>query len=158
MKINIRKAKIEDLKKVQELNLLLFKKEHEEYDNLLNLDWTFGEEGMKYYSERIANNDGCVFVAETGGEIIGYLCGALTKPEAYRKLPITAELENTLVLEEYRSQGVGSNLYDEFVEWCKNKNVRKIKVVASAKNKGAIKFYRDSGFVDHCLTLESELK
>lgn len=154
MKLVIRKATINDLHKVQALNLELFKKEHKEYDPLLNLEWTLGKEGTKYYKDRIKKDDGCVLVAEVDGEIIGYLCGGMVKVEAYRKMPLVAELENTLVLEKFRSKGIGQKLFNGFLEWCTNMHVGKIRVEASAQNERAIKFYRKNSFIDYMLVLE----
>lgn len=157
MDIIIRNATLDDLQKVQKLNLKLFEKEHKEYDSLLNLDWTFGKEGTKYYQDRISKDDGCVIVASINNEIVGYLCGGLTEAEVYRNLPVVAELENTFVLDEFRSKGIGKQLYNKFIEWCKTKNVGKMRVEASAKNELAINFYRNNKFKDYTLVLESEL-
>ena len=157
MNITIKTATITDLQKVQELNFKLFEKEQEEYDSLLNLDWTFGETGTEYFKDRITKDNGCVFVAIVNNKIVGYLCGGLTKAEEYRILPIVAELENTFVLNEFRSKGIGKQLYNKFIEWCKTKNVGKIRVEASAQNELAIKFYRINKFKDHTLILESDL-
>ena len=157
MDITIKNATINDLQKVQELNLKLFEKEHKEYDSLLNLKWTFGEVGTKYYQDRISKEDGCVLVAIVDDEIVGYLCGGLKKAEEYRNLPIVAELENTFVLNEFRSQGIGKQLYNEFINWCKTKNVGKLRVEASAQNELAIKFYRNNNFKDYTLILEADL-
>ncbi|MFT4309455.1 MAG: N-acetyltransferase family protein [Candidatus Woesearchaeota archaeon] len=157
MNIIIRNATIDDLSRVQELNLSLFKKEHKEYDSLLDLNWTFGEMGTKYYEDRISKDDGCVIVASVDNQIIGYLCGGLRKAESYRRLPIVAELENTFVLEEYRSKGIGKRMYDKFIEWCKTNNVGRVRVEASAQNDLAIKFYRDNNFKDYMLVLEADL-
>ena len=157
MNVVIKKATIDDLQKVQELNLELFKKEHEEYDSLLDLKWTFGETGTKYYKGRILKDDGCVLVATVENKIVGYLCGGIKKAEEYRNLPIVAELENTLVLEEFRSKGIGKQLFDEFIKWCKNKGVGKVRVEASAQNELAIKFYRTNSFEDYTLVLELDL-
>jgi hypothetical protein len=104
MDIIIKKATLDDLQKVQELNLKLFEKEQKEYDNLLDVNWTFGETGTKYFQDRITKENGCVFIASLNNEIVGYLCGGLSKGEAYRQLPIVAELENTFVLDEFRGQ------------------------------------------------------
>ena len=157
MDATIKTATMDDLQKVQELNLKLFEKEHKEFDSLLNLDWTFGKTGTKYYQDRISKGDGCVFVAIVDNKIIGYLCGALVKAEDYRILPIVAELENTFVLDEFRSKGIGKKLYDEFIKWCKTKGVGKIRVEASAQNELAIKFYRNKNFKDYTLVLEADL-
>jgi hypothetical protein len=63
MDVIIKNATIDDLGRVQELNLKLFENEQKEYDSLLNLDWTFGEIGTKYYQDRISKEDGCILIA-----------------------------------------------------------------------------------------------
>jgi len=157
MKVTIKNATIDDLQKIQALNLRLFEKEYKEYDPLLNLKCTFGKAGTKYYKDRILKDDGCVLIAVVGNEIVGYLCGGIKKAEAYRNLPIVAELENTLVLEKFRSKGIGKQLFDEFIKWCKTKKVGKVRVEASAQNERAIKFYRTNNFKDYTLVLELDL-
>ncbi len=158
MKVTIRVATIDDLEKVQELNLKLFEKEYRDYDPLLNLNWTFGKEGTKYFRERILRNDGCVLVAVVEDEIVGYLCGGIKKVESYRNLPSVAELENMFILKPFRSRGIGKQLLNEFVRWCESKKISKVKVEASASNKKAIKFYRANGFKNYTLILERDLE
>lgn len=46
----------------------------------------------------------------------------------------------------YRRKGVGSRLLEMALEIFKRYNVRDIKLEVRTSNKGAIKFYRDSGF------------
>ena len=157
MDITIREATLNDLEKIQELNLKLFEKEYEEYDKLLDLNWSFGKVGTKYFKDHISKDDCFVVVALIDDEIVGYLCGGLTKAEIYRKLPLTAEVENTFVIEKYRSKGVGTKLYNNFLEWCKKKKVGKIRVQATAQNEKAINLYRRNGFKDYTLILECDL-
>jgi ribosomal protein S18 acetylase RimI-like enzyme len=157
MDILIKVATMNDLKKVQELNLKLFEKEHEEYDPSFDLNFTFSESGTKYYKDRISKAEGCVLVAIVDDKVVGSLCGTIVKSEEHRNLPIVAELENSFVLEEFRSKGIGKKLFNEFVEWCKTKNVGKLRVEAAAQNELAIKFYRKNNFKDYSLILEAEL-
>jgi len=157
MKITIKTATIDDLKKVQELNFKLFKKERKEYDPSLNLDWTFGDIGTEYFRDRISKEDSCVLIAIVDNKIVGYLCGGITKAEAYRNLPLVVELENTFVLENFRSRGIGKKLYEEFIKWCKSKGVGKVRVEAFAQNLLAIKFYKNNNFKDYTLVLEADL-
>ncbi len=63
MDVAIRQATLNDIQKVQELNLKLFEKEQKEYDHLLDMNWTFSAAGTKYYQDRISQDDGCVLVA-----------------------------------------------------------------------------------------------
>jgi GNAT superfamily N-acetyltransferase len=158
MEIIIRKATTKDLQKVQELNLRLFEKEQKEYDSLLDLNWTFGKIGTNYYNEMISEENGCVLVAIVENKIIGYLCGGLVKPKSFRKLPIAAEVENTFVLDEFRSKGVGGKLYNEFIEWCKTKGVTKVRVLTYAKNNLAVKFYKKKNFKEFISFLEADIE
>lgn len=155
MEITIKEATLEDMNTVQQLNLLLFEKEYDEYDKSLNMEWTFGDEGTDYYKKRIEN--GFIAIAIVDGKNVGYICGGLKKAEAYRKLPKVAELENMFVLDEFRSKGVGSVLYEEFLFWCRENNVGKVRVEATTQNSRAIRFYQKNGFKDYTLILESDL-
>ncbi|MFH1915679.1 MAG: GNAT family N-acetyltransferase [Nanoarchaeota archaeon] len=102
MNIVVRIACLRDLNSIQDLNLKLFKKEYAEYDKLLNLEWTFGSLGTKYFKDRITK--GFVALADVNGQVIGYICAGFTKGESYRKMPKTAELENMFILEQFRSK------------------------------------------------------
>ena len=155
--MEVRKAVVGDLKRVQELNLLLFEKEFGEYDNSLSLDWTFGKVGSKYFEDAITKEDSCVFVVEEEGKIVGYLAGGECSVEDYRKLPKVAELNDMLVLEEFRGNGVGRMLYSAFVEWCRGRGIKRVRVEVTAQNKEAIEFYRKVGLKDYSLILEGEI-
>ena len=149
--VEIRKANINDLKEIQMLNHKLFEKEKKEFDSTLDCSWPLGEEGTQYFKDRIEKN-GLALIAEDEGKIIGYLVGAKTEIESYREKNSIAELENMVVLEEYRSKGIGTKLTNEFLNWAKNFDI--IKVKASAQNKKGINFYRKLGFLDYDITLE----
>jgi len=143
-----------DLKKVQELNLKLLKKEQKEYDHLLDLE----EDTTKHYKNRISKENGCVFVAIVNKKVIGYLCGKLAKTGSFGRLPSVsvAEIETFFVLDKFRSKGIGKRLYAKFIEWCKIKKVNKARLDVHPQNKLALKFYRKNNFRDYYLTLEKD--
>ena len=155
--IKVRIAKLSDLKNIQELNSMLFIKEIKEFDSTLNPDWTFSVNGTKYFSEAINSSNSCVLVSVFKNKIIGYLLGSIQDIESYRKISKIAEIENMLVLDEFRGKNIGSKLINEFMKWCNNKKVTRLKVVASAMNNKAINFYKKHGFKDYSLTLEKDL-
>ena len=157
MEPKIEPATIDNLKDIQGLNLMLFKREYDEFDKTFNCEWTMSNEGEEYFKNRITKEDGCAYIAVAGDEIIGYLVGGMYEEVHYRKPAIFAELENMFVLETYRGKGVGTQLYRAFVEWCKSKRVWRIHVVASAQNTDGINFYRKNGFVDYDLALEADI-
>lgn len=149
----IRKAIIDDLKAIQELNYELFLYE-EKHDNTLDMQWPHDPAGEHYFKEKIAGQ-GCVcFVAEIDGKIVGYLAGGITKSESYRTVKKITELENTLVSKDFRGQKIGEQLFAAFSEWSKQNGAEKIKVTASAGNAGAIRFYEKVGFAPYVVNLE----
>ena len=67
------------------------------------------------------------------------------------------QLKNMFVLEEYRGKGIGTELINKFIEWCKERGTKRIRIVASVQNKKAIELYRKLGFNDYNLILENEI-
>lgn len=153
----IRKAKKEELKLIQELNSQLFLHD-KKYDPFLDMNWSFGKPGEDYFNDKISGKKGVCFVAEVGGEIVGYLAGGVKKPFKYRTIKKTSELENTLIKDGFRGQGIGEKLFQAFAEWSKSQGAERIKVSASAGNLLAIRFYEKVGFVPYAVELEYEIK
>lgn len=155
MEVKIKPARIENLQEIQKLNLLLFQKEHKEFDQNIDCNWTFSKEGEVYFKKRITQDNSCLFLACIEGKAIGYLAGSLVDKCEYRILTAFAELENIYILDEYRNKGIGTKLYQAFLDWCKSKGIQRLKVETSARNTSAIKFYRKNGFRDFDLILET---
>lgn len=149
--ISIRKASVDDLDKILQLNLKLFNNDAQ-FDATLNLDWPNTAQAREYFEARIKYH--CALLAEDQDSPIGYLFGALAKVPDYRSLSALTELENMFVEEAYRSKGLGKRLVLKFLEWSKEQNAQKIRVAASALNEGTVSFYRSLGFIPHELSLE----
>jgi len=154
MEINIKKATIEHLKDIQNLNYQLCKKENKEFDSTIIPTWPLSKKGKEYFKQKIIKNSNCAFVAIVNRKIVGYLVGGLSEKEGYRNISNLVELENMFVLEEFRNLGIGANLYRAFTKWCKSKKVKKQKVIVSAQNIKAINFYKNNKFKDYSLILE----
>jgi GNAT superfamily N-acetyltransferase len=156
--IKIRKASSADLPAIRGLNFKLFQNELDKYDQTLDAGWTMSERGEDYFNNKINSSDSCAFVAEDDGKIVGYLAGGFTQAEPFRldRGPL-AELENMLVEEAYRGQKVGGGLMEQFILWCQEKNISRVRVVASPGNTAGVKFYERHGFVPLDLTLEKIL-
>jgi len=153
-KVIIRKATINDLNSIQELNNSLFDLELNNFDDTLKQGWPFEKEGQDYFEDMIKNE--IVFVAEVEEKIVGYLAGSICEQISYITETF-AELDNMCINEEYRRFGIGTLLINEFKKYCKEKNIQNIKVTASAKNSRAIQFYMKNGFEDYNVTLKYKI-
>jgi len=151
----IRKADLEDLTIIQNLNNKLFELEKENYDPTLVSDWPLTDEGKEYFEDLINNH--YVIVAILDNEIIGYLAGTINEKGSYEEVQY-GELNNMLINEKYRGYGVGKKLINKFKEYCEQNNIYNLKVVASAKNINAINFYKKNGFEEFNVTLTMSIK
>lgn len=152
--VNIRKATINDLKNIQELNNKLFNLERDNFDPTLVRNWPLTKEGELYFEDLIKNN--YVIVAILNEEIIGYLAGSINEKGSYEEIAY-GEINNMYINENNRGLGIGKKLIDNFKKYCKENNINNIKVEASAKNKNALNFYKKNGFEDFNITLTMEI-
>ena len=95
-KILIRKATLEDLSNIQNLNNELFKLEFNNFDDTLKVGWPFEEDGKNYFQDMIQNQ--IVFVAEVEGKTVGYLAGSICE-EVSLLIETFAELDNMYIEE-----------------------------------------------------------
>lgn len=154
--IIIRKAKKEEVETIQNLNNALINYEMEEGFDSYVKDWALSEESKKYFLDLIDNQ--FVAVAEIGNEVVGYLAGSIYNDLSYSYYDgLTAEANNMFVKAEYRAYGIGSKLMNSFVDWCKQKNAKRVMVTALSKNEKTIKFYKKMGFYDINVTLRKDL-
>ena len=153
--MDIRRANLNDLDVICELNNQLFKLEKENYDSTLVEDWPLTNEGKEYFKDLINNH--YVIVALLNDKIVGYLAGSIEEKGSYELIQY-GEINNMFVTKECRGTGIGKKLIDSFKEYCKSQNINNIKVVASFKNKDAINFYHKNGFEDFNLTLTTNIE
>jgi ribosomal protein S18 acetylase RimI-like enzyme len=154
MKVAIRKARDTELKTVQDLNYALFVSDSKS-DQELNMNWPY-EDGKDYFKKMIEGSIGACFVAEVGGEVIGYLAGSIkAQTPSYRPVK-RSELENMFVREEYRNKGIGEKLVKKFLSWSKENGISNTFVSAYSPNHGAIRYYERLGFKPYASELENE--
>ncbi len=152
--IHIRLATPNDVNLIQNLNDEVFV-DNKKYLPDLDMNWAKGEHGLKYFTELLSDTKSLCLIAEDDGKAIGYLA-ASPKEFTYRTMSYV-ELENMGVTPEYRSQGVGSQLLERYLQWAREQGYEKAFVNAFAKNESALAFYRKHGFSDIDISLEMEL-
>jgi len=151
MDIIIKRASLDNIKEIQELNNQLFELEYNNFDSALRVGWPFEKDGEEYFAYMLNNE--IVLIAITDNNIIGYLAGSINCQSSYVTKSL-AEIDNMFVIEEYRKIGLGSKLINEFKKYCFDLGIEEIKVTASAKNINAINFYKKNGFDDFEVTFK----
>lgn len=152
MTVYIRAAEHGDLDVIVALNHALFQEDAGQRDPFMNLDWA-QDEGHAYFARHLASETSCCLVAELATEEVGYLVGYIRAANSL-SMVMTAELESMFVLDRARRHGVGQQLVDAFLAWCRDRDTQRVDVTAYAANDGAIRFYRRAGFEPSQLTLQ----
>ncbi|MBI2103671.1 GNAT family N-acetyltransferase [Candidatus Woesebacteria bacterium] len=150
----IRKAKLKELKIVQDLNHELFIHD-KKFDKTLDQNWSY-KEGKNYFKKAIEEDHALCLVAEHEGEIVGYLAAFIYRFESYLKIR-RAEIENMFVIKAFRGKGVGSELVKEYFKWCKDKNIKIGRVATFDRNTSALGFYGKMGFKIKGIKLEKNI-
>ncbi len=134
--IEIRRASQDDIPNLTALLKILFS---------IEKDFTFSEAKQRMGLQQvIANERGCVIVAEHGENIIGMCTGQLTISTAEGGPALI--IEDVVVSEEWRSQGIGRQLMDEMSRWAQLMGVSRLQLLADKTNTQALDFYRHTGW------------
>lgn len=127
------------------------------YRQLQPLDDAIDEGSAADVWERAAKDDAAWLVAEAGGRIAGTVFIAII-PNMTRGCSPIGFIENIIVDEECRRQGIGRVLADAAIEYAKSRGCYKVTLQSGIKRQDAHKFYRAVGFDgDSKLAFEARL-
>jgi ribosomal protein S18 acetylase RimI-like enzyme len=153
--IKIRPVTPSEWPHLQDLNNEVFI-DNAQYDPDIIVDWALSEKGKKYFQEVSFDSTYICLVAENeDGKLVGYIAGA-PKDYSYRKSKYI-ELGDMGVIPEYRSQGIGANLVQEFLKSAREKGYQKAVVSSYSGNEKGVRFYKKCGFEPIDISLERSL-
>lgn len=153
--MTIRPATIKDVEKIQRLNTQIFEEINTSCDDDYSPAFAESKAGKDYFKAALKRTDGCLFVAEDKGNLIGYVNGG-TKDISYRKSKYF-EIENLGIVPEYRGQLLGSQLLETITNWAKTHGIQKIYVNSYFQNTPAIYFYKKHGYQEIDVSFEKAI-
>jgi ribosomal protein S18 acetylase RimI-like enzyme len=113
----------------------------------------------EHFVEKLSAPEKAVFVAEWNGE----LCGLVdAKVEFTPPFPMfipsrIARIDNLVVAEPYRRQGIARALLAEIRQWSEEHGLKSIQLSVYSKNTDALACYEDAGFKPLLVKLQLEL-
>ena len=108
----------------------------------------FGGPPLLFWIEALAK-EGIFFVAEEGGDIVGYIAGERTAGEI-------AILHNIAVRDSHREKGIGSMLVDKFEQECRGRKLKLIYLYGFSGNSRTSNFFEKKGYIKGSPTHEFE--
>jgi GNAT superfamily N-acetyltransferase len=138
MSIHIESANAQDVDALVELLNVLFSIEQ---------DFTPDEAAQRKGLQLLLGNpaQGQIFVARhPQAGVVGMVSAQLVISTAMGAP--SAWIEDMVLRDEFRGQGLGKSLLDAAAEWAKTKGAKRIQLVADADNAPALEFYKHLGW------------
>jgi len=152
VKINIRKASLDDLPKLLEFEQGIFDSERPFDKNMKDDTITYYD--VKYF---ISDDNAKLLVAEHEGRIVGCGSAEIKKSKPYIKHPYHGYLAFMYVDPEYRGKGVNKQIIESLAKWCKSKNTYELILNVYNSNTAAIRAYEKAGFSRNIIEMQIEL-
>ncbi|MEV0092569.1 GNAT family N-acetyltransferase [Streptomyces sp. NPDC050738] len=153
--VTVRRAQLPDLEGLVASSGALFAEDAGTRDPSININWPL-EAGPERFAAGIDDPSRLTLVAESGGQIVAHLTGAVAEATARQPVKV-ATLMSLYVRPAHRSGGLGVRLVEHFSAWAKEAGAELAEVTAYASNSQAIRFYERSGFTSQAVTLRTNL-
>ena len=120
--------------------------EHARYDLVYSAAPDAEKVMRRFLADLSSSSHSCLFVAESGGEVVGFLSGELREGSPAFSPKTWAAVEDVYVVPELRSLGIGRDLFEAFQEWAHRKGATGVSLQVAAGNRRAREFYDRLGF------------
>ena len=152
--IIIRKAKKSDFDSILKLAKQLWDTEKVFFSNLKD-DYFADEQAKSLLLKNILKRKNHFLVAEENNKIIGYIYGYVSRADLYKKK--VGYIDQIVVDEEYRRQGICNKLMDSFTKIMKKYGCGYIELNAFKQNLPAVECYKKYGFKEYSVFYMTEL-
>lgn len=99
-----------------------------------------------YYTEIYNKENNILICSVCDDEIVGFVYGYLKEQAGEFLYENVGLIDALYVRDNYRKQGIATNLINEFYKWCDLKNIKYIEIGSFVENKDAYNLYKKLGF------------
>lgn len=155
--MKIRKAKIKDLKEIDEVygegildeeRIQFPKKSKKEILNDLDKS---KKDRLKGFRNAISSREERILVCEVNGKIVGFGGAVLSNKKR------SAEITLVYLKREYRKKNIGSKIVKILLKWLKDNNEKKAIVTMDTKNEASINLHKKFGFKEISTIMQKKL-
>ena len=155
----IRRARKEDIPVLGRLGALLLRQHHAYDPDRFMAPSADPEGGYAWFlGTQLDEDDVAVFVAERGGELLGYLYASI-EPRSWRELRDPAGFIHDVVVDErFRKAGVASALVEEAAGWFASRGMPRAVLWTAERNAVAQRLFASLGFRRTMIEMTRELR
>jgi diamine N-acetyltransferase len=147
MNISLRKANSNDQKDLLHLARTAFLQAFSAGNKPENVTAYLNEAfTIEQFESEFENSASTFFVAEIGGELVGYMKVNFTPAQTDIQDPDSLEIARLYVLEEYLGSGLGKQLLEKGIAFAKENQKKYLWLGVWEHNSRAIRFYEKNGF------------
>jgi len=154
---NYREATIADLPSICVLGQVVNSLHHEALPQIFS-HASDPQRDKTYWRKSIENVDATTFVAETSGEILGFVTVDVATEKHAQLQPMRfARVGSICVAESARGRGIGRELMKRAEQWAAANGAVDVRLNVWAFNKSALRLYEELGYEIHSLFLGKSL-
>ena len=155
--MNIRKAKVEDIKEISNI-LMQVSKLHSDNRQDIFKDKKMSEI-IKWSEDILKDNQKIVIVAESESKICGVAVCKIKTINEHINIKDTKifSVDELCVDKDYRKKGIGSNLIEEAKKLAEENNCNRLELNCWKFNQDAMKFYKNIGFEEQRIFFEMKI-
>jgi len=156
--IIIRPATKSDLPALGRLGALLLRTHYEFDQQRFMAPGSNPEQGYAWFlGTQLAHRDVAVFVAEDGGNVVGYVYTGI-EPQSWKELRDRAGFIHDVVVDESkRRRGIAESLLSAAVEWLQKQGVPRVVLWTAQQNDSAQRLFTKLGFRRTMIEMTREL-
>ena len=100
----------------------------------------------KFVAENVRKDDAIVYVAETNGEVIGYILATIQNYPPVFESKRYGLINDLAVLSAYRRMGIGQHLFEMAKDWLVKIDMRRIEIEVAIANEVSTSFWGKMDF------------
>jgi GNAT superfamily N-acetyltransferase len=120
--------------------------EHTEHDQIYATAPGAERVMRRFLADLTASSHTFLFVAESGGQTVGFISGELREGSPTFRQRMWASVDDVFVEPDSRNLGIGRALIQSVEAWAKERGANGISLQVAAANRRGRKFYEELGF------------
>jgi GNAT superfamily N-acetyltransferase len=120
--------------------------EHTEHDQIYATAPGAERVMRRFLADLTASSHTFLFVAESGGQTVGFISGELREGSPTFRQRTWASVDDVFVEPDSRNLGIGRTLIQSVEAWAKERGANGISLQVAAANRRGRKFYEELGF------------
>ena len=103
------------------------------------------------------SEDGLVLLALDGEKVVGYSLSEIKDPPRGLKRDKYGYIHDVAVTANHRRSGIGDKMFNEIIKWFHSKNIDRVELEITTKNRVARSFWEKHGFIDYVWKLYRQI-